>query len=873
MKPLIYATIGAILGIISGVYFKSISLFFFILIVLLMILLVGLIFYLSNKSLNNFIKNKFKNKMKNKIKNKFKKKNLIFFIIFYMLFFSYTIYIENRIDYISKILKDREVNIQASVVEKIKEEKFKVKYKIKIDKVYILEEKNSKDDNGINEKYEKAKIEVINKKINKKLNSNLILNIKKDKIKGVICSKNTNKSNTKILNLKYGDKICFKSKYIIPNGTRNEGGFDYKKYLKTQKVIGIVNCKTNDISIENNNNRKKQFNILKGIYSFKQDIILKIKRILPLEKAGVFNALLLGYKNDITDEIKENFKNSNLSHMLAISGAHVSYIILGLSFILTKSKIGKRNINIIVCIFLIFFIFLVGGSPSVVRASIMTMYILLGNLLYKKPNVYVGLSLSSLLILIINPYSLYDIGFQLSFGGTIGIILFNKKISETFSRINCKNKIYNYIKNIIVVSLSANIVITPIMMYHFQRISFSFLISNILASPIFAITLIACLIFLILIVFCYPIAKYISFIVNFLLNILIKTAKFSSLLPLSQVIVPRPSLIQIIMYYLIISVIVYPKILNNIRKIATRITKKIVNKNLKVIVVIFLIFNIFILQILKCIPYNGLEINMVDVGQGDCTFITTNTGKRILIDGGGSENIDVGEQTLLPFLLSKGILKIDYVMISHFDTDHCGGLFTILNNLKVKNVLISKQGEDSKNFQKFLDIIKKKKINLIVVQTGDLIKIDKYTNIEILFPMKDLIREKTLNNNSIVARLCWKNIKDKEFSILFTGDIEKIAEEKIVKEYSNTNVLRSDILKAPHHGSKSSSTEEFLNKVSPKYILIGVGKNNTFGHPSSNVIERYRIKKSKIFRTDLDGEIIIKIPNRKSKLKIDTLCK
>ena len=220
---------------------------------------------------------------------------------------------------------------------------------------------------------------------------------------------------------------------------------------------------------------------------------------------------------------------------------------------------------------------------------------------------------------------------------------------------------------------------------------------------------------------------------------------------------------------------------------------------------------------------------------GDSTLIITPSNKTILIDGGGSTygDYDVGKNTLFPYLLDRGIKKIDYVMISHFDADHCLGLFEILKQLEIKQVIISKQGENSENFEKFIEIVKDRKIKLIVVKSGDELIIEKDIKIQILWPEEKQIKENVLNNNSIVCKLFYRN-----FSMLFTGDIEEVAEKQIISQYKNSKVLNSTVLKVAHHGSKTSSIQEFLEVVQPKASLIGVGKNNKFGHPNKDVIDR-----------------------------------
>ncbi len=191
-----------------------------------------------------------------------------------------------------------------------------------------------------------------------------------------------------------------------------------------------------------------------------------------------------------------------------------------------------------------------------------------------------------------------------------------------------------------------------------------------------------------------------------------------------------------------------------------------------------------------------------------------------------------------------------------------------MKELKVKNVIISKQGEDSENYKIFKSIVKSKKINVIVVKKGDRLKLDEKTKLDILWPKEKQIEENILNNNSIVAKLKWNS-----FSLLLTGDIEKIAEEQILQEYKNNlSILKSTVLKVGHHGSKTSSTFDFIKEISPEIGLIGVGENNKFGHPNEEVINRLQEIGAKIYRTDNMGEIIlsITIENKSKKTKIKT---
>lgn len=188
----------------------------------------------------------------------------------------------------------------------------------------------------------------------------------------------------------------------------------------------------------------------------------------------------------------------------------------------------------------------------------------------------------------------------------------------------------------------------------------------------------------------------------------------------------------------------------------------------------------------------------------------------------------------MPYILDRGYTKIDMVIVSHFDTDHMASLCQIMKNLKVKNVIIGKQFEDSENLQEFLKIAKEKNVKVNVVEAGDKISIEKNLYFHVLWPdSSNIIIEKILNNNALVCKLYYKN-----FSMLFTGDIEEVAEKELIKKYADKNVLDSMVLKVAHHGSKTSSIKEFVDLVKPKIAVIGVGKNNLYGHPSSEVIER-----------------------------------
>ncbi len=491
----------------------------------------------------------------------------------------------------------------------------------------------------------------------------------------------------------------------------------------------------------------------------------------------------------------------------------------------------------------------------------MGILVLMSKLIYKKADTYTGMAFSLIIILLNNPYSVFDIGFQLSYLATLGIIFFNSIIFKFLY--NNKHSKFKYFKEIISLSISSQIFIIPIFAYIFNKISINFIISNILATPIFVVTILLGILTLIL-GFCFDfIGKILSIPLNWALQLLIFISEIIGKSEWGNLTVIRPNFMICLFYYIfflllkkyhnIVSKNEIWEFLNSFEKKEIIFIKKLENKKEQITKLIFVLclFLVIISSIYIFSP-KSLEIDFIDVGQGDCTFIKTYKNKTILVDGGGNMdgNFDVGKNTVVPYLLAKGTMKIDYLIISHFDTDHVGGLFEVLRKIKVKNIIIGTQPEWSKNYQDFIELAKMKQIKVITVERGNTLDIDSHTKIIVLFPTKIKISENAINNNCLVFKLTYK-----KFSIFFTGDIESIAEKSIIKNDDN---LKSTVLKVAHHGSKSSSTDKFIALVQPKIALIGVGKNNLFGHPNKEVIDRLEKNKAKIYRTDKNGEIKIK---------------
>ena len=748
-RPIFIITIGYIIGIIWGIYFKiSISLFYIFIIPVIIVFIY-----------------------------KYNKFNNIFIIIIIASIISNTIVSIKENEYDSKLANIENIKCNCKVVSN----------KISGDNI------------------DKYVVKVIDGKLK---NSRFYI------------------TTDKKIHLQYGNEILLEGEVKKPTEEKNYKGFNYKQYLKTLNIIATI--------------KASNIEIIKTKTFFINDVFLKIRdniyKTYNIDTQGLISGILIGDKENITDKLKEQFSESNISHVLAISGMHITYIIF-LVENSTRGIFGKNKSKIIATIFLFVYMFITGLSVSVMRASIMGMLACMAFVLRRKSDTINNIAISALIILILNPYNIISLSFLLSYGGTIGIILFQKNICKSINKFIKITKI----SEILSVSISAQIIIAPIMIYKFNTIGIAFLITNLLLSFIIGFIVIGGFIQIVVTFFSIKLGTIIAKAIQILLYALIFISKLGGEIPFGNVLICTPPFLLIILYY--IAVLVFKK--------------RYIKRYICLITII-----IIISQIITIIPQN-LRIYFVDVGQGDCTLIKTPNGRNILIDGGGNANYDIGKNILLPYLLNRGVSKLDYIFISHFDLDHCNSALYIMKKLEVKDVIIGKQYEEYENYAELKKIVNQNKINLRIVEAGNKINIENEIYFDILWPdSQNIITENSINNNSMVCKLNYK-----DFSILFTGDIEEKAEKAIVNKYNkNLKILKSSVLKAAHHGSKTSSSLQILKNIKPEAVLIGVGENNKFGHPSDITIENLKNMNVNIYRTDVMGEITIKTNGKMYKI-------
>lgn len=640
-RPVLVAVIGYIIGIIMGLYFEKSIVFFYSIIILITILSKLIITYKKK----NIIKRKFKifriYRYARYLKLILNLKTILIIIIFSIISNTIVIIRNQKFD---KLYKDiDELEAMAIIVSSKQEKEYSNLYKIKVI--------------SINSSF-------------KYNNTLLYLKTKKNK------------------EFKYGDVVLINGKFKQPQEARNFRGFNYKNYLKTLNIYGTIEA-TGIKSLKDQSYIKEKLgnlengliNILKSINDIRERIIKNAKEYFQEDIYSVYMGLILGDTSNIEENLYEQFSGSNMLHILAVSGMHISFIILGLNIIL-KKILGKKIVYVVTIIVLILYSFIAGFSPSIIRASIMGIMIILGKLIHRKNDTCTTMAISAIAILIYNPFLITSISFQYTYAGTIGIILLYRNILKI---INTKNKI-SKIKELIAISISSQIFLLPLTLYNFNTIGIYFLLTNILLGFIICPVVVFGFIFTFILIFNVQFLSFLSYILSFSIKLIIFISNIGKL-PFARNYIQTPSVIGIIIYYFFLIILNWLYSIKNKNKLngteirikqtmevcKYRIRKKkeslkykgkkvIALSSILVIIVIFnLIFN-----------HKILKIFFIDVGQGDCCFIITPENKTILIDGGGSESdtFDVGKKTVIPYILDRGYNKIDYIFISHFDSDH-----------------------------------------------------------------------------------------------------------------------------------------------------------------------------------------------------------
>lgn len=653
----------------------------------------------------------------------------------------------------------------------------------------------------------------------------------------IIADKRKKEKSKEIL---YGSFISFSGILHSPSDERNPGEFSYRQYLElnniyaTASIYGYSNVAISDI-------REGNFFFEDIIFPSKNFVVKTIRTVMKGNEANFLIGLLLGDRTELSEEIKTAFMNTGTIHVLAVSGSHVVLVAEIIFIIIGLLRFSKRPRIVIAIFALLYYMFLTGATPSVVRATLMIVVFYIAKLFEERTDVYNVLGVSAIIILLIEPKQLFDVGFQLSFSAVFSIVYFYPKLNSLIPKIPElleEFKILKWVWQLFAVSLAAQIGTLPFTAFYFGKVSIVSLFANLIVVPIVGLIVTIGLSGVLLGIISTWVASCFSEVNNLLAIFTLNFVRWAEQVPFAIVNTATFGLQETIIYSALIGFMF-------------NIENKVIQK--RIVFASLFIANILIVNSLFHSYDQSLRVTFLDVGQGDGAIIQFPTGEVIVVDAGPKTNeFDAGEKTVAPYLRRNGISVIDAIITSHPHADHLGGVPYLLKNFIVKQTIDPDQSAQTSLFHQY-EFLRKQTIH-VSGKTGMMLPIGN-ARLYFLHPTKHFIDTDSsngysdLNESSIVFKLQYGNT-----SFLFTGDAEMEAEEHLVHTYRD--FLDSDVLKAGHHGSSTSSTENFVSFVKPEEVIISVAKFNKFRHPSKRVIEQYKSFGASVYRTDVEGAVI-----------------
>ena len=675
--------------------------------------------------------------------------------------------------------------------------------------------------------------------------------------------------------LRYGDRIEVQGVLRRPNEQRNPGGFDYRSYLARRGVFGILYPNRGQEIILTD---RSGFPPLRWTEAVRRRVEAVIDNAYHENRihAQVLKAMFLGLRNELSPNILEAFRNSGSIHILAVSGLHVGLIATVCFFGFSLLRLPRKATDLLTIAAVVLYACLVGFRPSVFRASLMAVIFLISRIIERDRDLFNLLAFAALVLLLINPAQLWDIGFQLSFAAVASIVYLMPKWERFIPRILKLDRTDStvdqgdglplrsvWVRGVwwlvmgLGVTLSAQVGTTLIGVWHFHRIYPIGLVAGLftvgLAAFLVNMTLVSVLVGLIWL----PLAMPFAYANHFVLWVFLGLIEFFGQ-PWAVLKMPPPSFGFMVIYITGCFAVVHWVWVWMHRK--------------QVMVIGLIVLSIWIWDAAWREQGRLLDITFLDVGQGDAAFVRFPDGKTMLIDAGlNSSRIEVteagikrrvgfdnGERTLDPFLCHVGTFRIDLLLLSHPDNDHGGGFGHILREFSVKRVLGVPHLDLSQSTHRILhDLVDAKDIPHELGYAGP-IDLTSTARLELLYPFDEAstdLYDKDINNDSLVLKLTCGDLR-----VLFTGDIGRKVELKLVESGAD---LGAEIVKVPHHGSKTSSSAEFLDSVRPQYAVFSLGQRNRYRFPSETVLERYHERGCNILRTDQLGAIRLRTDGRR----------
>ncbi len=623
--------------------------------------------------------------------------------------------------------------------------------------------------------------------------------------------------------------------------TRNPGEFDYGRYLRLNDIHGVVILKESD-SLKVFESGASTFHGLVG--RMQKALYGALNRHHESEHSSFIKGVVLGHREDISLEMKQSFMDTGTIHILAVSGSNVAVVALAFYSVFGLFRFPKMATTLAVIAALLGYMIITGLSPSVIRATIMAVVVLVGMALERKTDVYNSLAVAAGILLLWDSNYLFDVGFQLSFAAVLSIVYFYPLFAAFIKRIPDwleEIKGIDYVLKLFAVSLAAQIGTLPFTAYYFGRVSLVSILANLIVVPLSGLnTLLGIATMLFSFVNDFAASSYAALNTVFV-SFLLGFVKVASQVPFAYVETNHVSLSTALLYY-----------------IGVFLAFNISNPSfVKKMAIAFLILaNVLTFDQITTRAFPKLRVTMMDVGQGDAIFVEFPNGRTLLVDAGPKIwHYDAGEKIVTRFLKRGGLTSLDAVLISHPHIDHFGGLQSVFVNLDVGQIIEGLAPADTGVYFNYMKAASERGIIRFQTGLGKVLTMDEDVRIYVVHPIGSEDVASNENNSSVVFKLEYGNT-----SMLFTGDAETEAETKLAKRYGS--FLRSQVVKTGHHGSSTSSSELFLRTVRPRAALVSVGLNNKFSHPSPEVLGRMRQDGIDVARTDEEGAIVFQSDGR-----------
>jgi competence protein ComEC len=660
---------------------------------------------------------------------------------------------------------------------------------------------------------------------------------------------------------RYGDVLKITGKLETPEPFDT---FDYKSYLARQGIYSVIYYPEVEVV-----GRGEGFKPWQWIYSLRERLSASLARALPEPQGSLAQGILLGLRSNIPDSLNQAFSRTGTAHILAISGLNIS-IVIAMFLSLGILVFGRQRSTYIWLALVATWLYalLAGMNPPVIRAAIMGSLFLIAVYLGRQGSAIIALAFAAAVMVGIQPQLLWSVSFQLSFLAMAGLIFFypyfqawgRKGVSAIFRDREALAATGNIITDGFAATLAAIVAVGPLIAYNFGVVSLVGPPATFFSLPALPAIIVTAALVAFAGLFAPLMAQILGWLAWLFLSYFLSVVQGFDALPHSSLEVTTVSTWHIWGYYVILAGVIaslnhrkqladfFSRLTSGIKKVAEGIPKPRLGFSMKWLVLPILVVAILVWSVALTTPDDKLHVSFLDVGQGDAILIQTPNGQDILIDGGPDPqkiNLELGEK--LPFWDRT----IDLVVCTQPQADHITGLVDVLQRYKVKQVLEPGVSYNSSIYQEWLRLIEDKGIEYNIACAGQEIDLGNGIEMEVLNPPASLWEGTSddVDNNGVVLKLSWGKL-----SFLFTADIREEVEFELIGQRAN---LKSTMLKVAHHGSKTSTTSQFLAAVDPEVAVVSVGTDNPFGHPSPEVVERLidRLGEDNVYRTDEDGTI------------------